>query len=263
MISINASGFAVGFDQNNLKNLTHDKGGKKEFTDKRSRRGKFYNVVSCLHFHDEIKTFWTFTVPELQTDYKNTDKFFMQKFQMLLENLILRHKRGKENGLKNYVWVCEAQSRGNIHFHLVTSTKFLDVKYVNEYWCRLIGQHSKNAVDVEFIQKKYVDKETGEVVDNSIRNVSAYFAKYMSKGHTAKDKEDLKGRIIYCKSFGYSRNFPIYEKAVVTPETAKKLFPNIFENPIIKKINEIEVSYYFVDSKKAFEFLKGENIEGL
>jgi hypothetical protein len=184
MISLNASGFACSYDEKNIKNLTMDKGGKKEFSANRSRRAKFYNVVSCLHYHSEIKTFWTFTVPEIQNNYEQTDKFFSKQFQKLLENLTLRHKRGVKNGFENFVWVCEAQNRGNIHFHLVTSSKYLDVKYINDYWCKLIGQQSKNAVDVQNLQKTYIDKKSGLRVDNRIRNISAYFAKYMSKGHT-------------------------------------------------------------------------------
>lgn len=260
MISLNSSGFACFYNEKALENLKCDKGGKKEFSCKRSRRGQFYNIVSCLHHFKEIKTFWTFSVPELQTDYKNTDKFYSGQFQKLLEGLSLRNKRGKANGLENYVWVSEAQKRGNIHFHLVTSSSFIDIKYVNDYWCKLIGQPSKNAVDVEFIKSQYIDRETGEVVDNSIRNISGYFAKYMSKGHKKDVADDsLKSRIIYSRSFGYSRNFPIFEKMKMKEVDFFASFPGAQENKVTKLVNDYEVNYFFVDSKNCYDLIKNSN----
>jgi hypothetical protein len=70
MISLNPSGFACSFDESAIANLKHDNGGKKEFTANRSRRGRFYNVMSCLHFSDPLKTFWTFTIKEQQTNFE-------------------------------------------------------------------------------------------------------------------------------------------------------------------------------------------------
>jgi len=164
MISLNPSGFACSFNEAALENLSNDNGGKKEFTANRSRRGRFYNVLSCLHFSEPIQTFWTFTIKDLQTNFEVTDGHFSAQFQKLLEGLTKRYKRGRPNGLKNFVWVSEAQERGNIHFHLVTSTKFLSVHFVQDYWNKIVGQESKNSVDVEYIK------------ENSIRNISGYFA---------------------------------------------------------------------------------------
>jgi len=121
MISLNPSGFACSFDEQNLENLTRDKGGKKTFSANRSRRGRFYNVVTCLHINNPISTFWTFTIAKLQTDYPVSDQYYSGQFQRLLEGLRVRYDRGVENGLRDYVWVSEAQERGNIHFHLITS----------------------------------------------------------------------------------------------------------------------------------------------
>lgn len=248
MISLNPSGFACSFNEANLENLTHDLGGKKEFTANRSRRGRFYNVLSCLHVYEPIKTFWTFTVAQKQENFELTDPWISEQFQKLLEGLGKRYKRGNTNGLKNFVWVSEAQERGNIHFHLVTTTNFLDVKFVQEYWNKLIGQESKNSVDVEYIK------------ENSIRNISGYFAKYMSKSHS-KDFEGkgLKGRVIYARSFGYSRNFPILEKIIIHPNRLLKTFPDMEKNKITKKVAEgVEVDYYFLNTEKVIELIKKE-----
>jgi hypothetical protein len=246
MISLNPSGFACSFNEAALENLSNDNGGKKEFSANRSRRGRFYNVLSCLHFSEPIKTFWTFTIKDLQTNFEASDGFYSGQFQKLLEGLTRRYKRAKSNGLKNFVWVSEAQERGNIHFHLVTSTNYISVNFVQEYWNKLVNQQSSNSVDVEFIK------------ENSIRNISGYFAKYMSKSHS-KDFEGkgLKGRVIFAKSFGYSRNFKIFENFKVHRNQLLLEFPNLEQTKVTKKISEeISIDYYFLNSEKVIEFLK-------
>jgi hypothetical protein len=248
MISLNPSGFACSFNEAALENLSNDNGGKKEFSANRSRRGRFYNVLSCLHFSEPIQTFWTFTIKDLQTNFEASDGYYSGQFQKLLEGLTLRYKRGKPNGLKNFVWVSEAQERGNIHFHLVTSTEFISVNYVQNYWNKLVNQQSNNSVDVEFIK------------ESSIRNISGYFAKYMSKSHT-KDFEGkgLKGRVIFARSFGYSRNFEILDKIIIHPNRLLKTFPEMEKNKITKKVAEgVEIDYYFLNTEKVIELIKKE-----
>lgn len=248
MISLNPSGFACSFDAANLDNLTRSEGGKKTFTANRSRRGRFYNVLTCMHFSSPIQTFWTFTIKDLQTNFEVSDGFYSAQFQKLLEGLSLRYKRKKPNGLKNFVWVSEAQERGNIHFHLVTSTNFLDVKFVQDYWNKLTNQISTNSVDVEFIK------------ENSIRNISGYFAKYMSKGHSSNfEGKGLKARVIFARSFGYSRNFPILEKFTIHRNELIFHFPDLEKSKVTKKFSEdISIDYYFLDSKKVFDLIKSE-----
>lgn len=246
MISLNPSGFACSFDAAAINNLTHDNGGKKEFSANRSRRGRFYNVLSCLHFSEPIKTFWTFTIKDLQTNFEVTDGYYSAQFQKLLKGLVLRYKRGRPNGLKDFVWVSEAQERGNIHFHLVTTTKFLSVNYVQKYWNELVGQDSKNSVDVEFIEEK------------SIRNISGYFAKYMSKSHDKNfEGKGLKDRVIFCRSFGYSRNFKIFDKMTIHRNELLIEFPELEEKKVTKKISEdISIDYYFLNQEKVMELIK-------
>lgn len=246
MISLNPSGFACSFNEANLENLTNSEGGKKTFTANRSRRGRFYNVLSCLHISSPINTFWTFTIKDLQTNFEVSDGFYSGQFQKLLEGLSLRYKRKKPNGLKNFVWVSEAQERGNIHFHLVTSTNFLEVKFVQDYWNKLTNQISTNSVDVEYIK------------ENSIRNISGYFAKYMSKGHSANfEGKGLKARVIFARSFGYSRNFPILEKIIIHPNRLLKDFPEMEKNKVTKKVAEnVEVDYYFLNSEKVCDLIR-------
>jgi hypothetical protein len=246
MISLNPSGFACSFDSSAIDNLQHDHGGKKEFTANRSRRGRFYNVLSCLHYSEPIKTFWTFTIKDQQTNFEISDGFYSAQFQKLLNGLSLRYKRARPNGLKNFVWVSEAQERGNIHFHMVTTTAFLSVNYVQNYWNELVGQKSKNSVDVEFIEQK------------SIRNISGYFAKYMSKSHDKNfEAKGLKDRVIFCRSFGYSRNFKIFDKLTIHRNELLLEFPELEEKKVVKKISEdLSIDYYFLDNQKVMELIK-------
>jgi hypothetical protein len=250
MISLNPSGFACSFNEENLDNLVHDQGGKKEFGNKRSRRGRFYNVLSCLNDYDPIKTFWTFTVAEKQANFEDTDREITSKFSALLKNLMRRHARGQPNGLKNYVWVSEAQSRGNIHYHLVTSTKFISVQYVQDLWNELLNQVSKNSVHVDPVEQ------------NDIKNVSAYFAKYMSKNWESRETECLKNRVIFARSFGYSKNFPIHDKLSIHPYELQKLFPDINKNKVTKEVSPgVFVDYYFFETKKVLDLLREKEAE--
>jgi hypothetical protein len=246
MISLNPSGFACSFDSSAIDNLQHDHGGKKEFSANRSRRGRFYNVLSCLHYSEPIKTFWTFTIKEQQTNFEVSDGYYSAQFQKLLKGLSLRYKRARQNGLKNFVWVSEAQERGNIHFHLVTTTPFLSVNYVQNYWNELVGQESKNSVDVEFIEQK------------SIRNISGYFAKYMSKSHDKNfEAKGFKDRVIFCRSFGYSRNFKIFDKLTIHRNELLLEFPELEEKKVVKKISEdLSIDYYFLDNEKVMKLIK-------
>jgi hypothetical protein len=246
MISVNPSGFACSFDASAINNLSHNHGGKKEFSANRSRRGRFYNVLSCLHYSEPIATFWTFTIKDQQTNFEVSDGFYSTQFQKLLKGLSKRDKRAQPNGLKNFVWVSEAQSRGNIHFHLVTTTKYLSINYVQNYWNKLVGQESKNSVDVEFIEQK------------SIRNISGYFAKYMSKSHDKNfESKGLKDRVIFCRSFGYSRNFKIFDKLTIHRNELLLEFPELEEKKVVKKISEdLSIDYYFLDNQKVMELIK-------
>jgi hypothetical protein len=181
------SGYAVYWSRKSLANLTHEGGGAKEFTGSRSRRSLFFDRVSTLYFFHKSFRLWTFTIPQLQKNYKTTDLHFSSKFSMLLENY------RKRKLISSYCYVTEAQKRGNIHFHLVTPAEFIPVKEINDYWCELIGQTSKSAVDLS------------KDAPNDIRKLPSYLAKYM-----AKDMEGG-GRILHCRSFNSSRDLSIFK----------------------------------------------------
>jgi hypothetical protein len=200
--SIHPSGYAIYFSPTALLNLRHDKGGKKEFGNKRTRRGVFYDRVTHLWYKHKQVRLWTFTVPELQSNYKTTDRIYAQAFSKLVENY-------KRQGLiTSYAYVSEAQKRGNIHFHLVTNKKFVDVKKLNSYWCRLINQ--KSGIAVHYSRKQYCE----DIPDR----LPAYLSKYMGKDHS-----NEKGRIIHARSFNTSRDLKFQAFTIQNHELPKHL----------------------------------------
>jgi hypothetical protein len=101
-------------------------------------------------------------------------------------------------------------------------------------------------VDVEFIEQK------------SIRNISGYFAKYMSKSHDKNfEGKGLKDRVIFCRSFGYSRNFKIFDKLTIHRNELLLIFPELEEKKVTKKISEdISIDYYFLNNEKVMDLIK-------
>ena len=122
----------------------------------------------------------------------------------------------------------------------------LSINSVQNYWNLLVGQESKNSVDVEFIEQK------------SIQNISGYFAKYMSKSHDKNfEGKGLKDRVIFCRSFGYSRNFKIFDKMTIHRNELLIEFPELEEKKVLKKISEdISIDYYFLENKKVMDLIK-------
>jgi len=80
----------------------------------------------------------------------------------------------------------------------------------------------------------------------------------MSKSHDKNfEGKGLKGRVIFAKSFGYSRNFPIYDKLIIHPYRLQRDFPDMEKNKVTKKISdEISIDYYFLNTEKVLELLK-------
>jgi len=202
-VSVHPSGYFVEIPENRYQ-LDSGKGGFTGYSNKRSRKNKFFDVAASLNVHDPIRALWTFTVPEQQTNFQDTDSHYTRLFSQLVEGLRKRKTRGQKNGLDQYLWVAESQRRGNIHYHVITNTRFMNVKYVNDYWCDVIQQKSGGCVDVQKIPPT-----------KKVMNIALYLSKYLSKSianHNdpyLKSGLNLKNRPIYCKSFGYSRGYPI------------------------------------------------------
>ena len=270
-VSIHPSGYATEFV---YYPPPKGKGGRNNYTNSRTRKARFFDVITALNYQKRIDSFWTFTIPYQEIDFRATDQMYTNLFSKLLENLRVRHKRKKPNGLENYVWVAEAQKRGAIHFHLV-STSFLRLEYVREQWNKLLGYDLKNTQSVHVQQVTQIE----------IRNIAHYFAKYMSKAMDNsgnKTDEGLKNRVLHCKSFGYTRNFDIPKQIcmsksdfeqikaeLILPKTEKSYLDketgelvtyelNPTQTKVIERDNgdQVEITTHYLYTSKAFELCK-------
>lgn len=136
----------------------------------------------------------------------------------------------------------------------------MNVKEVNSMWTEhYLQDPSSFAVDVQKIKER-----------RHLEAITAYFAKYMIKSHakageSPKSKIEpqlyngkcMKNRIIYCKSFNYSRNFDIYNP-ITTPN-----YPDLHEF-FLKKFSfrpdnsDFELKCGFINSSQALAIVKQE-----
>ena len=176
--------------------------------------------------------FITLTLPTIQRHFDTTIK--SKCFNQFLTEIRTFH------GVNNYVWRCEAQSNGSIHFHIACDT-FVNYYYLRQIWNRCIRklgyidlyhEKFKNMSERDYIKFRYKDSNpdlsvvlkayeygcksnwkdpnTTDVHSvHNIDNLAGYMAKYMSK-EVEKDEEDeffpLKGRKIKGRNWGLSQS---------------------------------------------------------
>jgi len=176
-------------------------------------------------------TFSTFTLPSSQIktitehgiEYYATDKQIKHDcFNQLLTEL-----RTTQN-ITHYVWVCEKQLNGSIHFHLLLDQR-VDWEYLRRRWNSLINKYGfvdryqskmQKLTYSQYVKlrtkdyKKEITKEDFEAIKkawdfgqrtnwtqpnstdieplHNVDNVGAYISKYMSKGysHTSDEQKE-------------------------------------------------------------------------
>lgn len=140
--------------------------------------------------------FITLTLPVPQGD--RTDK------QIKKEVLDVWLKSAKRLfKLRSYIWRAERQKNGNLHFHIVTDT-YLPYDQLRDSWNNRLnrlgmidefekkhGHRHPNSTDVHAIKK--------------VRNLAAYFSKYMAKD--APIDQPIDGKLWDCsRNLKYSKN---------------------------------------------------------
>jgi len=130
---------------------------------------------SLLH-KKELKTLskYTFVTLTLPSAQRHCDKVIKRE---ILNAFLIELKR--DFNVNNYLWKAEPQTNGNIHFHLITS-KYIDAIELRLIWlfhCERLGYVS------EFREKhrSFLPNATDIHALKSIRDVTAYVSKYMSK----------------------------------------------------------------------------------
>ena len=80
----------------------------------------------------------------------------------------------------------------------------------------------------------------------------------MTKSHDKNfESKGLKDRVIFCRSFGYSRNFKIFDKLTIHRNELLLQFPDLEEKKVTKKISEdISIDYYFLNQEKVMDLIK-------
>ena len=98
------------------------------------------------------------------------------------ENLLkpfLRKLRVKFKSGISYVWKCELQLRGQIHYHL-TCNRFVDLNWIRSEWNKL--QHQNRYLDhYAKIYKSFNPNSTDVHAVWKVRDVASYLSKYLSK----------------------------------------------------------------------------------
>ena len=177
----------------NFARSTHTKGvitksGMKTIKEK----GETYLLTTFLHREyckqkgiktDAYNTFITLTLPSKQI---HSDEEIKKNCLSPFLSYLTRSK-----GCKAYIWRCELQQNGNIHFHLFTD-RFIQWSWIREVWNNIVaplgyideferqhGHRDPNSTDVERVGK----------IDKAIK----YLAKYLSKSTPAAPRQ-IEGR---------------------------------------------------------------------
>ena len=116
--------------------------------------------------------FITLTLPAAQGDIR--DK---QIKKQCLEPFLLQARRWFK--LRSYIWRAERQKNGNLHFHIVTDT-FIPYDQLRDLWNLKLN----NLKFIDKFEQKHKHKHPNSTDVHAlkkVKNLSAYFAKYMAK----------------------------------------------------------------------------------
>lgn len=116
--------------------------------------------------------FITLTLSDDQGTY--TDKDIKK---LLLDPFIKRMKR--KYGLRSYIWRAEKQKNGRLHFHLITDT-WIHYNNIRSDWNAL--QDRLGLLDNFYKQHHHRNANSTDIhAIKKVKNITAYFIKYMSK----------------------------------------------------------------------------------
>lgn len=152
----------------------------------------------------------------------------------------------KSHNANSYIWKAEAQSNGNIHFH-ITTNKFIHWKSVRAKWNRILAVNNYCKV----FQDGTNDKGDAATQIKSVKNdksIELYMMKYMMKNET--DKRQIEGRL-----WAGSENLNVSSLVIDEIDENFQTTKDALHNPenvsvIIKKRFQI-----FLYKKKAMSFL--------
>ena len=193
-------------------------------------------------------SFITLTLPNVE---KAKDAKFCHKHMLEPTLLFLR----RYHGLKSYVWKCELQKNGSVHYH-ISSDCFIPFTILRDHWNYLAN---KNGLLEEF-EKQYGHKNPNSVDIHStkdIRNMEAYLIKYVAKEY--QNEQQLSGKVWdaslnlksgkYFKSEIDNRTLEAIEKAIEDKDVQVKELDSC---TVIRFPSQEYVTYYFEHLMQSF-----------
>lgn len=145
-----------------------------------------YNPVTQKTQYHQL-SFITLTLPDVSKskDAKFCHKYLLQPMLRIMRN---RYK------MKSYVWKCELQQNGSVHYHITTEL-FIEWTKLKQEWNAITRSHGM--LD-EFRDKYGHDNPNSIDVHsvNSVRDLEAYLIKYISKEY--QNDEKLDGKVWDC-----------------------------------------------------------------
>lgn len=152
--------------------------------DKRQVCHRIKNYINQMP-GEKLLYFWTVTFPQ-----KTDDATAYKCFNKWLTRLRM------EKMLTSYLWVCERQENGTVHFHIVIN-KRMDVRRANKFMRASImhsinaGEINYNRIDamryngVDIAKDRKTRRVTNFAKNSKRRSLERYLTKYITKNDTA------------------------------------------------------------------------------
>ena len=210
--------------------------------------------------------FITITIGANLSDKSKVEKDTGKAYKIFLDQLRNQYR------IKKYVWVKEYQECGNVHYHILMDTTFVDVKKLQKTWNNALhnitGQYptTNNSVRlgdnprVYNIQKvknylsKYITKQIANEADTlTYEGMPAYKRKQIKK-QLQKDEKLAEFGItdgIFCgKAYGFTENLELF--LMLTYNN----FTQFVENFVVRKVHKDYFSIFVLSDSLCFRKLK-------
>ena len=210
--------------------------------------------------------FLTITINSSIGDKVQVEKNTGKAYKILLDQL------RNQYGVKKYVWVKEYQQNGNVHYHILMDTTYIDIKKLEKTWHNALhnvtGQYPTtnnsvrlgeqprvyNVKKVKNYLSKYITKQIAEEDKNrNYEGMPVYKRKQIQKQLQKDEKLAEFGIIdgIFCgKAYGFTANLELY--LMLTDDN----FTQFVENFVIKKVHKDYFSIFVLSENLCFRRLK-------
>ena len=210
--------------------------------------------------------FVTITINTDISNKKQVEKNTGKAFKILLDQLRNQYR------VKKYVWVKEYQENGNVHYHILMDTTYIDIVKLQKTWNNAIhnitgqypqynnsvrlGEHPRvyNVKKVKNYLSKYITKQIAEDAENlNYEGMPVYKRKQIQK-QLQKDEKLAEYGIIdgvfSGKAYGYTENLELF--LMLTDNN----FMQFVENFVIKKVHKDYFSIFVLSDSLCFRRLK-------